>query len=199
MSCEISLVQIVYQKTLSELLEEAKTLEDYERVQELYLRVKAVAADAEETARLVRNGHMVTERRFFDASQLVHSTRWLQLLREILICSNHTIPPLERIPINVPMQISARLLEEEMTILFTGALQMHVEHMRMHTEQQQKFLASVQTFPESYTEALEQFEQIFAKMKQHRGLVQQIDRVEEQHAAMELEMENVRSNDGAKV
>ena len=199
MSCEISLVQIVYQDTLSQILEEAKTLEDFERVQALHSQMQSVAADAEETARLVKNSHMVAERLFFDAAHLVHSTRALQLLREILICSNHTIPPLERIPVNLPMQISARFFEEEMTILFIGALKMHVEHMRLHTEQQQSFLASVKTFPESYTEALQQFEQIFAKLKQHRGLVQQIYRVQEQYAAMELEMEHVRNHDGANV
>jgi hypothetical protein len=199
MNCEISIVQIVYQNTLSEILEEAKTLEDFERLQVLHSQMQQVSADAEETARSVKSSHMIAERRFFNAAQLVHSTRALHLLREILICSNHRIPPMQRIPTNLPMQISARFFEEEMTVLFTGALQMHVEHMRLHIEQQQKFLASVKTFPESYAESLRQFEEIFAKLKQHRGLMQQIHRVQEQHAAMELEMEHVQSDDGANV
>lgn len=188
---EIHLVQVLYQGTLSEIVEEAKAVEDLERVQCLFSQMQLVVDSARNTENVVKTSYMETQKVFFDAFKLVHSPHALGFLREILVCSNVTVAPLEPVNPSLPAHISVRYFEEEITTLFAGALQLHVQHLRSHATRQDSVLGLVKTFSDSYNECLEQFNLIFAKLKQHKGLLDQIKRVQEEHSATEQRMRSV--------
>lgn len=194
MQSEIAHAQVFYESPLADILTEAKTEEDMETVKILYQNMQDVAKSAQDVAMRVQGTFMHAEKSFFDAALLVHSPDALLYLHRILSQSGVQLLPLDPRSASPPALIPRRHFEEEITALMTGAVHLHTKHVQTCTALKYQQLGVLKSFSDCYTEALKQMHDILGKHKQHEGLLEQIEAVQQQHRALLLEMQEMKAD-----